>query len=108
MRYNIEHKEDIIKKIKTLVDKNGVLTPNMINQESIVLKIMNNHNQLIEVYNHDEVTVCEYVHETEINEFELEYKRLSKSILKDILMHLEDYDIDLEKTYKRCDLENKF
>ncbi len=79
-----------INKIKAIIINNDEnFCPIQVGEDAIVKNLVGkDHYETIESYNFNSVTVCEYVHEMEINSYELEYEKLSQANLKEILGQL--------------------
>lgn len=61
-----------------------------------------NVSVLVERFSVDDVEVVTYLNETEIGEVTMTYEELSDDIIDEIYNLLEQYEIGLEKTFKRC------
>jgi hypothetical protein len=61
-----------------------------------------NVSTLVEKFSDDGVIVVAYVDETEISSDFKEYEDLSEEIIDEIYNLLEQYEVGLEKTFKRC------
>jgi hypothetical protein len=61
-----------------------------------------NVSDLIESFNKDGVEVVVYNDEIEISSYDLKYEDLDDDILAKVHEILDIYDVDMEKTEKRC------
>ena len=97
-------KEKIIQEIKSIIEEWGAFSPSEVDGEEapIVKTLGKNNSQLAEHFSIDGVKVVTYVHETETDENEVDYKDLSKDVLEEILRIAENYKVDFEKTMNRC------
>jgi hypothetical protein len=57
---------------------------------------------LIERFNLSDVEVITYIHETEVDSFNVSYEDLDEDMLYDIFGELETYDIMMDKTIDSC------
>ena len=98
-------KRTIIKKIKEILNNDGLTTTaDMELSSSPVHKSIGKDNHaLIERFGQNKATVVVYVHETEVDEYDIDYEEIDKNTLEDLLTHLENYEVDQEKTLKRCE-----
>ena len=62
-----------------------------------------NVSDLIESFNVDGVEVVVYHDEIELSSYDLKYEDLDDDILAEVHEILDIYDVDMEKTQKRCD-----
>jgi hypothetical protein len=100
-------KEKIIQKIQTIIKDYGSFSANEVGQDAPVLKTMGeNHSELIEQFNLDDVDTVQYVHEIEVNEDSIEYEDLPENVLKEILFIAEVYKVDMDKTMDKSRDEN--
>jgi len=97
-------KRTIIKKIKTIINKVGELTSSQMELDSSpCLATMGKDScQLVEGFGHHKVTAVIYVHETETGEDYIAYEDLSKDILEEILLDLENYELADDKLMESC------
>ena len=97
-------KRTIIKKIKAIIEEYGSFSTADVESESspIINSFGKDSYQLAERFNNNGVTAVSYVHETETDEDEILYEDLPKDVLEEILSIAEDYEVDFERTMKRC------
>lgn len=87
-------KKKLIESIKKLIAEIGsTSTGEMQSESSQVYKnhATRNSCSLIESYNADNVTVIEYVHEQEVNQFYAPYEDITGNQLKTVLSELREY-----------------
>jgi len=101
-------KEQYISEIKSIIDKWGSVTSK--EQELEASPVYNTFGkdqvQLVERFNRNSVTIVSYVHETEVDEFDVDYDQLSENLLYDIHDTLTQYDVGMEKTFQKIRNEN--
>jgi hypothetical protein len=101
-------KEQFISEIKSIIDKWGSVTSK--EQELEASPVYNtfgkDHIQLVERFNRNSVTIVSYIHETEVDEFDVDYDQLSEELLYDIYDALTQYDVGMEKTFQKIRNEN--
>jgi hypothetical protein len=68
--------------------------------------ILKDHIQLVERFNRNSVTIVSYIHETEVDEFDVDYDQLSENLLYDIYDMLDQYNVGMEKTMDKIRNEN--
>jgi hypothetical protein len=98
-----------IKRINTILDKcfNGSVTTAELEADSspcISSKGTNKMNVsvLVERFSINNVGVVTYNNETEIGEDDMSYEELDEEIIDEILELLEQAEVELDKTWKRC------
>ena len=87
-------KQKIIKNIKNIISEIGnVTTGEMQSESSQVYKNRVTHHScsLVEGYNFDNITVIDYVHETEVNLFYAPYEDLTIWQLKKVFSELKEF-----------------
>ena len=100
-------KEQIIQKIRDIIKKHGSISPSEVSGSSPIIKtIGNDHQQLAEKFNLDDVDAITYVHETEVDEDFIEYEDLSEDLLEEILNLVEDYKVAYDKAIDKSRDEN--
>jgi hypothetical protein len=101
-------KQQYITKIKSIIDKwGGVTTCEMELDTSPVYNTFGkDHIQLVERFNRNSVTIVSYIHENEVDDFDVDYDQLSEELLYDIYDTLTQYDIGMEKTIDKIRNEN--
>lgn len=101
-------KEQYISEIKSIIDKWGTTTTCELELETspVYNTFGKDSYELIELFNRNGVTVVSYVHETVVNEFDVDYDQLSEELLYDIYDILTQYDIGMEKTMDKIRNEN--
>jgi len=94
-------KQKIIKKIKKIINNIGNISVGEIqsNYSQVYKQISKDHFFLVEGYNLDNISVVEYVHEIQTNEFYANYEELNTWQLKEVLAELKYY-------YKENNLTN--
>lgn len=97
-------KNKIITEIKTIIERWGSLTTADLetNQSPVYNQINKDHFSLIERFNQLDVEVVTYIHETEVDTFNVSYEELDEDTLYDILGELENYDVMMDKTIDSC------
>lgn len=100
-------KRTIIKNIKEIISNYGGFGVNEVEAEiSPCVSAEGNLVNLAEHFTLDKVTVKVYkpagVSSDPIDEYETDYENLSKEVLEEILRLAENYEVDQEKTIKRC------
>ena len=101
------HKKTIIKKIKEIIANYGSFDIMEVNAEcSPCVSAIGNHVHLAEHFALDKVKVSVYapagISSDPIDDYEMDYEDLSKEVLAEILTNAELYEVDQEKTIKRC------
>jgi hypothetical protein len=101
-------REQFISEIKSIIDKwGGVTTCEMeLDASPVYNSFGKDHIQLVERFNRNSVTIVTYIHETEVDEFDVDYDQLSEELLYDIYDTLTQYDIGMEKTMDKIRNEN--
>jgi hypothetical protein len=85
-------KKKLIENIKKLIAEIGSTSTGEMQTDSQIYKsISKDHYMTVESYNADNVTVCEYVHEMEVNEFNAPYEDMTGNQLKRVLSELREY-----------------
>ena len=101
-------KEQYISDIKSIIDKWGSVTSR--EQELEASPVYNtfgkDHIQLVERFNRNSVTIVSYIHEIEVDEFDVDYDQLSENLLYDIYDILDQYNVGMEKTFQKIRNEN--
>jgi len=101
-------KEQYISDIKSIIDKWGSVTSR--EQELEASPVYNtfgkDHIQLVERFNRNSVTIVSYIHEIEVDEFDVDYDQLSENLLYDIYDVLDQYNVGMEKTFQKIRNEN--
>lgn len=94
----------IISEIKLIIEKWGSLTTADLetNQSPVYSQFNKDHFSLIERFNLSDVEVITYIHETEVDSFNVSYEDLDEDMLYDIFGELETYDIMMDKTIDSC------
>jgi len=97
-------KRTIIKRIKTIIENYGSFSVADVEGESSpLINSMGKDNVILaERFTKDDVEGVTYVHETVVGYCDYAYEDLSKDTLSDILVLAELYEVDQEKTLKRC------
>jgi len=93
-------KKKLIESIKKLIAEIGsTSTGEMQSQSSQIYKdrAARNSCSLVESYNANNITVIEYVHEQEVNEFFAPYEDLKAWQLKEVLAELKDYAAQIKE-----------
>jgi len=93
IKLNIMKKKEIIKKIKSIIENHGSFSVMDVNSESspIISSVGKDSCILAERFS-TTVTVVTYIHETEVCEDELEYEKISKDVLEEILSIAEIFE----------------
>jgi len=101
---NSETKEEIIRKIRELIAKHGMLTTADLEMEGspVYNSLGKDHYTLIETFRQLGVEVVTYVHEQETDTDEIPYEDLSVDLLKEILEALDYYDYAEDKLMDSC------
>ena len=101
-------REQFISEIKSIIDKwGGITTCEMELDTSPVYNTFGkDHIQLVERFNCNSVTIVSYIHETEVDEFDVDYDQLSENLLYDIYDILDQYNVGMEKTFEKIRNEN--
>lgn len=101
-------KEQFISEIKSIIDKWGSVTTCDLQLEAspVYNSFGKDHIQLVERFNSNSVTIVSYIHETEVDEFEVDYDQLSENLLYDIYDALDQYNVGMEKTFEKIRNEN--
>ena len=101
-------KEQYISEIKSIIDKWGGTTACELELEAspVYNTFGKDHIQLVERFNRNSVTIVSYIHETEVDEFEVDYDQLSENLLYDIYDILDQYNVGMEKTIDKIRNEN--
>jgi len=104
----IMKREQFISEIKSIIDKwGGVTTCDLQLESSPVYNTFGkDHIQLVERFNRNSVTIVSYIHETEVDEFDVDYDQLSEELLYDIYDILDQYNVGMEKTMDKIRNEN--
>ena len=94
-------KNEYISEIKSIIDKWGGVTTSELKLDSspVYNKFGKDSFSLVERFNRDDVTILSYVHENEVDEFNVDYEDLNEDLLHDIHYIIEQYDIGMEKTF---------
>ena len=58
--------------------------------------------QLVERFNRDDVSVLSYVHETEVDTFDVEYENLNDDLVDEIYNIITEYDVAQHKLMDSC------
>lgn len=98
-------KRTIIKTIRTIINNCGggeVSSADMELNSSPCLRNYPTFNTLVEVCGLHKVTVVHYVNDEAVGEDYIPYEELEKDILEEILFNFENYEVDVNKTIKRC------
>lgn len=61
-----------------------------------------NNFALVERFNVDDVDINHYVHDTFVDDFSVPYEDLPDSTLDDVFAIIEEYAVDMERTFNRC------
>ena len=87
-------KETIIQKIKEIINEYGPLSTAKVEADcSPVYNSMGKDNfALIEYFNQDTVGIVQYVNETVVDEFDVDYNDLSMDNLEEIYDLIKEYD----------------
>ena len=104
----IMERQEYISEIKSIIDKWGSVTTCDMELEAspVYNSFGKDHFQLVESFNRTDVKVITYVHETEVEVFNVDYEDLSEELLYDIYDTLTQYDIGMEKTFEKIRNEN--
>ena len=94
-------KQKLIKKIKTILSELDYPSIGEIGSDhSQIYKSMGkDHCMLVEGYNADSITVVEYIHEQQVNEFTARYEDLKGWQLKEIWEQLGEYAASCVDSY---------
>jgi hypothetical protein len=97
-------KDIIISKIKKIIEDGGGFSVADVEHESspVIASIGKDTFQLAERFGETGVEAITYVHETVVNEDDIEYEDLSVGVLEEILNIVENYQLDFEKNMERC------
>ena len=99
----ITKKERLISNIRKIIDKCGATNTAELQLDcSPCYASVGNSTSLVEKFNLNDVDIVTYNKDVEIEEFTLSYDELKTDLLEEILSRLEDYDVDMDKTMKRC------
>lgn len=101
---NAETKSEIIRKIRELIAKHGMLTTAELEMGSSPVYSSAGKDQftLIERFRQLDVVAVSYVHEQETDEEDVPYEDLSIDVLKEILEALDYYDYEQDKLMESC------
>jgi hypothetical protein len=101
-------KQEFISEIKTIIDKWGGVTTSELELDAspVYNSFGKDQFQLVERFNRNSVTILCYVHETEVDSFDVDYDQLSEELLYDIYDILTQYDVGMEKTFEKIRNEN--
>jgi hypothetical protein len=100
-------KERIIAKIKSIIEDIGsVNVAEYVVDGPILNSISKDHYKVIELFGGDDVTVTEYVHETEASVEDIVYEDLPSQTLKEILDILKEIKEQFYDTMDKCRDEN--
>lgn len=91
--------------IKAIIDKwGGSISTNDMESESspIYNQVSKDHYSLIERFYRDEVEVVTYVHQQEVDVFNVSYENIDEDLLEEIYNELEAYDVGMDKTLDIC------
>ena len=96
-----------ITEIKSIIDKWGGVTVSELQLEAspVYNSFSKDNVQLVERFNRTGVTILCYVHDLEVDEFNVEYERLNEPLVNEIYDILIQYNVSMEKSF---DNENKF
>jgi uncharacterized protein YfbU (UPF0304 family) len=96
-----------ITEIKSIIDKWGGVTVSELQLEAspVYNSFSKDIVQLVERFNRTDVTILCYVHDLEVDEFNVEYERLNEPLVNEIYDILIQYNVSMEKSF---DNENKF
>jgi len=98
-------KEEMIDRIYHLIMEHGPISTGELQLDSSPCyhSLGDNVVALIERFRATDVNIVVYVHEMEVDDFDLPYTVLSDDLLHEIYQILEDYDTEVDKTMKRCE-----
>lgn len=87
-------KEELVPKIKEIINKwGGVTTAELELSSSVILNSYGpNHFQLVERFNRNDVTILSYIRETEVDNFNVVYEELNEELLTEIYGIIKKYD----------------
>jgi hypothetical protein len=100
-------KKTIIKKIKAIIVNYGSFSAAEVElEQSPCVSVMGTLVAMAEEFKHDVVVINVYkpdgISSDPIDEYEQTYEELPKDVLEEILRIAENYEVDQEKTIKRC------
>jgi len=98
------NKEDKVAYIKKVIGDFGYFRIGEVEGESspIYATMGKNNFALIEGFGVDDVNVVNYVHDSEVDDFDVRYENLTEDQIDDITPIVEAYEAEQLKTEKRC------
>jgi hypothetical protein len=99
-----DSKGNKIRKIQSIIEEWGMFTTAEVQAESspVYKSIGKNNFCLVERIERHGVGITQYVHDQEVDDFDLDYSELEEDLIDEILELAENYEVDMEKTNKRC------
>ena len=99
------NKEESIARIKEIIGNWGSTNTSEreCDHSPIIDSLGENVCALVENFNYSDVGVIIYHDEIEIDSYDVPYEELDGEVIDEILGIIEDYDVDMEKTQKRCE-----
>jgi len=101
-------KKEQISEIKRIIREWGGVTTSELELESS--PVYNNFSkdsfQLVERFNRDDVTILSYVHENEVDSFDVDYENLNDNLVDEIYNIITEYDVAQKKLFDSCKDEN--
>lgn len=97
-------KQKLINNIKSIIDEWGGVTTSELELDcSPIYNSMGKNNfALVERFNRNDITIIHYVHDNEVDDFDVDYENLSIELLEEINEILENYKVSMEKTMDKC------
>jgi hypothetical protein len=101
-------KQKLINGIKSIIEEWGGATTSELELgcSPIYNQMGKNNFALVERFNRNGVTVIHYVHDNEVDDFDVDYQELKVDLLEEIYQILEQYNVEQQKTMDRCKDEN--
>lgn len=101
-------KQKLINGIKSIIEEWGGVTTSELGLDCspIYNQMGKNNFALVERFNRNGVTVIHYVHDNEVDDFDVDYQELKVDLLEEIYQILEQYNVEKQKTMDRCKGEN--
>ena len=101
---DILNKTQLIEKIKTIIDRWGIVNSGELQLDcSPCYASVGNSVSIVERFNRTDVDIVTNLDGQEIDEFSKDYEELEQDLLTEILMILDNYDADMQKTMDRCE-----
>jgi hypothetical protein len=97
------NKEDKVAYIKGVIKEWGAFSVADIEGESspVYAQMGKNNFALMEKFSVDDVNVVNYVHDSEVDDFDVRYENLTEDQIDEIVTLVEQYEADMLKTEKR-------